>query len=145
MSLLVGREDFVSITLEPLDPREVEGLVRGDHFGAITTFCGRVRDHNEGHGVMSIFYEAYEEMALKVMREIVEESQTHFPSTLIVVHHRLGELKIGDAAVVVSVAAAHRKVTFEACAWVIDELKARVPIFKHERREGGEVWVGLGP
>ena len=104
-----------------------------------------IQDHNEGHGVMSIFYEAYEEMALKVMREIVEESQTRFPSTLTAVYHRLGELKIGDAAVVVSVAAAHRKVTFEACAWVIDELKARVPIFKHERREGGEVWVGLGP
>ena len=134
----------INLTDLPLDPREVERLVIADEYGAITTFCGRVRDHNEGHGVLSIFYEAYEEMTLKVMREIVDEGQAHFSETLIAVHHRLGELKIGDAAVVVAVASAHRQVTFEACAWVIDEIKARAPIFKHERREGGEVWVGLG-
>ena len=135
----------VHLTKERLDPREVERLVLSDQYGAVTTFCGRVRDHNEGHGVLSILYEAYEEMTVKVMREIVDETHRHFPSILVAVHHRIGELKIGDAAVVVSVASAHRKVTFEACAWVIDELKARAPIFKHERREGGEVWVGLGP
>lgn len=135
----------VLLTDQELDPRRIEQLVCNDQHGAMTTFCGRVRDHNEGHGVLSIRYEAYEEMALKVMYEIIEEADLRFPKVLIAVHHRIGELNIGDAAVIVSAASAHRKVTFEACSWVIDELKARVPIFKYERRKGGEVWVGLGP
>ncbi len=129
----------------PLLASTIEKQVLNDQCGAVTTFCGRVRDHNEGHGVLSIVYEAYEAMALKVIKEILGEADQKFPETRSVAHHRLGTLGIGDIAVIVSVAAAHRKVTFEACAWIIDELKARTPIFKHEQRDNGVVWVGLGP
>lgn len=133
------------LSYEALDPSALELRTINDACGAATIFCGRVRDHNQGEGVTSILYEAYEEMALKVMTELLIEADTRFPQTRSIAHHRLGELKVGDAAVVVVVAAAHRAVTFEACAWIIEQLKARAPIFKHERRLSGEVWVGLGP
>ena len=107
--------------------------------------CGRVRNHNEGHSVLSIVYEAYEKMAIKEIGDILVEADQKCLQTRSAAHHRLGSLEIGDAAVVVAVASAHRQVTFEACAWIINELKARTPIFKHEKREDGVVWVGLGP
>lgn len=150
MSVKVRRDTLLmderaQIKDEPLDPMTLEARVLNSTCGAVTVFCGRVRDHNEGVGVLSIFYEAYEEMALKVIRDILSEADVRFPDTRSIAHHRIGELKVGDAAVVVAVAAAHRQPTFEACAWIIEQLKARAPIFKHERREGGVVWVGLGP
>ena len=129
----------------PLSVSRVEDIVLNDQCGAVTTFCGRVRNHNEGHSVLSIIYEAYEKMAIKEIREILVEADQKFPQTRSAAHHRLGTLEIGDAAVVVAVASAHRKITFEACAWIINELKARTPIFKHEKRKDGVVWVGLGP
>ena len=135
----------IALISTPLDLTGIEALAWDQTCGAVTLFCGRVRDHNEGFKVLSICYEAYEEMALREMGEILTEADHRFPETRSWVHHRLGELEIGDAAVIVAVAAAHRQITFEACAWIIEQLKARVPIFKHERREGGVVWVGLGP
>ena len=133
------------LTTDTLEPEILEQQVWSSSCGAVTLFCGRVRDHNEGEGVTSIHYEAYEEMALKVIDEILVEADERFPDTRSLAHHRLGELQVGDAAVVVAVAAPHRQVTFEGCAWIIEQLKARTPIFKHERRESGVVWVGLGP
>lgn len=133
------------LTTEPLDLAALEQRVWRSSCGAVTTFCGRVRDHNEGEGVTSIRYEAYEEMALSVINDILAEADERFPMTYSLAYHRLGELSIGDAAVVVAVAAPHRQVTFEGCAWIIEQLKARAPIFKHEQRESGHVWVGLGP
>jgi molybdopterin synthase catalytic subunit len=142
LSALEGR---VALSYTPLIASEVEQLALRDAHGGVLTFTGRVRDHNEGEGVSGITYEAYDSMALKELVAIVEEASERFPKALTVVHHRLGVLAVGDIAVVVSVSAPHRAVTFEACAWVIDTLKARVPIFKHERRADGRVWVGLGP
>lgn len=138
-------ENRIKLIDQILSTQEIEDLVMNDQCGALTTFCGRVRNHNEGQDVLSIFYEAYETMAIKVMQEIIEEADQKFMDARSAVHHRLGELEIGDDAVIVAVAAAHRQVTFEACAWIIDQLKARVPIFKHERRKNGVTWVGLGP
>ena len=142
---LNGLNGRVALSYAPLQPQVTERLVLADAHGGVTTFTGRVRDHNEGQSVTGITYEAYESMALRELTAIVTEAGARYPDTLIAVHHRLGELQVGEVAVVVSVSAAHRAVTFEACARVIDELKARVPIFKHERRADGKVWVGLGP
>ena len=138
-------EPRVSLSQNPLNIEAAEQQVMSQACGAVTLFCGRIRDHNEGEAVTGIHYEAYETMALQELRDIVTEADQLFPQTRSVAHHRLGDLSIGDAAVVVAVAAPHRKVTFTACAWIIDQLKARVPIFKHERRESGVTWVGLGP
>ena len=135
----------VLLTTKPLCPLQAEALVLNDQCGAVTIFCGRVRDHNEGQGVLSITYEAYEAMAYKVMADIVAEAHLKFTPISALAHHRLGKLEVGDAAVVVAVASAHRKITFEACSWIIEQLKARTPIFKHEHRKDGVVWVGMGP
>ena len=135
----------VILSTNPLDPGAIEKEIYTLQYGALLTFSGRVRNHNEGKGVLRLVYEAYEPMAIKEMEAILEEADQKFPNTQSIIHHRLGSLELGDIAVDVSVGSAHRKVTFEACQWIIDELKARVPIFKHEHRHHGEVWVGLGP
>ena len=142
LSALEGR---VALSYEHLNPQVIEALALRDAHGGVLTFTGRVRDHNEGEGVVGIRYEAYESMALSELKAILEEADARFSEAFSVTHHRLGELKVGDVAVVVSVSAPHRAVTFECCSWIISELKARVPIFKHELRESGQVWVGLGP
>lgn len=121
-------------TLPPLDwPPEAGGVV---------TFWGRVRNHNEGRKVNSLEYTAYDTLALKEGQRILEEAQSRFPLTALRAVHRLGHLKIGEGAVVVEVAAPHRGEAFEACRWIIDEIKKRVPVWKKEHYESGEAqWV----
>ena len=143
MSLSIKKRVFLSTA--PLNPSQIEQEIYTPQYGALLTFSGRVRNHNEGKGVVRLVYEAYEPMAIKEMEGILQEADQRFPNTQSIIYHRLGTLELGDIAVVVSVGSAHRKVTFEVCQWIIDELKARVPIFKHEHRHDGEVWVGLGP
>ncbi len=128
----------------PLDPRALEAEVRSDHDGAIVTFTGVTRDHHDGQAVVSLAYEAYEEMAAKVMVEIFEATIRQHAIGRVRVAHRLGEVPVGEASVVVVVAAAHRGPAFEACRFLMDRLKASVPIFKRERLAGdaGERWVG---
>ena len=82
----------VQLKTECLSRQDIETLVMTDQCGALTTFCGRVRNHNEGQDVSSIFYEAYEAMALKVMQDIIEEADQKFIGIRSAVHHRLGEL-----------------------------------------------------
>ena len=90
-------------------------------------------------------YEAYASMAEKVMHKIVEEVEDEFEGARGIVEHRVGDLQIGDRAVVVAVSSPHRKAAFDACQKIIDRLKEDAPIFKREHRDGGVVWVGLGP
>lgn len=127
-----------------LDPRALEAEVRSDRDGAIVTFTGVTRDHHDGQAVVSLAYEAYEEMAAKVMVEIFEATIREHAIGRVRVAHRLGEVPVGEASVVVVVAAAHRGPAFEACRFLMDRLKASVPIFKRERLAGeaGERWVG---
>ena len=120
-------------------------MVVGPDRGGVVTFTGVVRDHTGAHEVERLEYEAYEPMALKVLEEIRAEAGARFPGVRLAVHHRLGVLGIGEAAVVVVAAAPHRAAAFTACAFVIDRLKEDVPIFKKEVRGDGSVWVGLGP
>ena len=131
----------------PLDPRALEAEVRSDRDGAIVTFTGVTRDHHDGQAVASLAYEAYAEMAAKVMVEIFEATVREYPIGRVRVAHRLGEVPIGEASVVVVVAAAHRGPAFEACRFLMDRLKASVPIFKRERLAGdaGDRWVGELP
>lgn len=133
------------LTRAPLDPRPLEAEVRSDEDGAVVTFTGVTRDHHEGRAVIKLAYEAYEEMAMKTMVEIFEEALRQFRIGRVRVAHRLGEVPVGEASVVVVVSAAHRGPAFEACRFVMDRLKASVPIFKREtyRDAGeGERWVG---
>jgi molybdopterin converting factor subunit 1 len=131
----------VLVTRAPLDARRCEELVRSDADGAVCTFTGVVRDHAEGRAVTAIEYEAYEEMAEAELRRIGEEVLAATGATAVALHHRIGELSVGEASVVVSASAAHRAESFDACRRAIDTLKARAPIWKREWGEGGAVWV----
>jgi molybdopterin synthase catalytic subunit len=129
---------------EPIDRRALEADVRTDQDGAVVTFAGVTRDHNEGQAVLGLAYEAYPEMAQRVVDALLVEAARAFPITRARVVHRLGPVPIGEASVVIVVAAPHRGAAFEACRFLIDRLKAQAPIFKQERLGGGggERWVG---
>lgn len=126
--------------LEDLPPLKV-----GPESGALVVFWGRVRDHNDGRRVAGLDYSSYEELAVKEGRRIVAEAVQKFGLDGVRAVHRVGTLVVGDAAVVVEVAAGHRGEGFDACRWIIDEIKARVPIWKEERYvEGDHAWVTPG-
>ena len=115
--------------------------VAGPARGAVVTFVGVVRDHHAGRSVLRLEYSAYPGMAESECRAVVEEAERRWP-VAIALRHRIGQLAVGDAAVAVVVAAAHRDVAFEACRSVIDEVKRRVPIWKKEHYADGSVaWV----
>lgn len=140
-----GTRARVKVSDQPLSVDAVLALVERRAAGAQVVMIGTVRDHAEGSVVESLEYEAYGAMAEKVMADIVDEVEREHPGTLCAVHHRVGHLGIGDRAVVVGVSSAHRKDAFAACQRIIDRLKEDAPIWKREHREGGVVWVGLGP
>lgn len=100
--------------------------------GAFVCFEGRVRNHNEGIEVTSLEYEVYEELAVKEAGRIVEEAKEKFDILEVVGVHRQGHLEIGDIAVWIGVISEHRGSAFEACRFVIDEIKRRLPVWKKE-------------
>ena len=131
----------------PLDARGLEHECRTDADGAVVTFTGTTRDHNEGAAVVSLRYEAYTEMAHKVMCGLFEETIKRFPITRARVAHRLGDVPVGEASVIVVVASPHRGPAFDACRFLMDRVKHEVPIWKREQlRDGdGTRWVGELP
>lgn len=110
--------------------------------GAYASFEGWVRDHNEGRRASGLRYEAYAALAEAEGARIIEEALVRFAIADAACVHRVGDLDVGDLAVWVGVSAAHRDAAFAACRWIIDETKARVPIWKHERYvEGDAAWL----
>jgi molybdopterin synthase catalytic subunit len=102
-----------------------------------------VRETNEGRAVSGLAYEAYDEMAEKELRSICEEAAERFDVGALRAIHRIGELELGAVSVVIGVAAPHRVDCYEASRYVIEELKKRLPVWKHERYVGGDAaWVG---
>jgi molybdopterin synthase catalytic subunit len=117
-----------------------------DRAGAYASFEGWVRDHNDGRPVHGLRYEAYATLATAEGQRIVEEAAARFAITGVHCVHRTGDLAIGDLAVWVGVSAGHRGAAFDACRFVIDEVKARVPIWKHERYADGDAsWLQPAP
>lgn len=111
--------------------------------GAVLIFQGRVRETNDGRVVTGLGYQAYGEMAEKELRTICEEAAGRFEVGAISAAHRVGELDPGEVSVVIGVAAPHRASCYEASRYVIEEIKARLPVWKRERYADGEaVWVG---
>ena len=114
--------------------------------GAVVSFCGRVRDHNEGRAVTRLEYECYEELAVSEGARVVAEARERFGASRVRCVHRTGDLAIGEPAVWVGVAAAHRDEAFAAARYVIDEVKKRVPIWKREHYpEGPAEWINAAP
>jgi len=126
------------VTPEPISAESVLPLVQRADCGAAVVFLGTVRDHNEGRVVRAVHYEAYREMAERVLREIVQEAAQRVPSAQVAAVHRLGELNIGDVSVAIAVATPHRAEALEACRYVIEEVKQRLPVWKQERYASGQ-------
>lgn len=136
----VSEAELVRATI---DVPALTAAAAGD--GAVCLFLGVVRDLNRGRAVLALEYEAYEEMALPLMREIAEEATRRFPVTAVRLVHRLGRLSVGEASVAVAVASPHRAEAFAACRFAIDTLKARVPIWKKELYADGSAWLDTAP
>lgn len=110
--------------------------------GGIATFTGIVRDHHQGKGVLYLDYECYEVMAEKEIERIIAEAKIKFPVHSVRILHRTGRIEIGEIAVAIEVIAEHRDEAFKACRFSIDEIKRRVPIWKHEfYTDGSNEWV----
>ncbi len=135
----------IKISPEPLDIQTCIERVTSPRCGGVNLFTGTVRSVTEDKKVLRLEYEAYESMALKEMRKIAEYILDKWSIENILIHHRTGILKTGEIAVVIAVAAPHRKDTFDACRYAIDTLKQTVPIWKKEVFADGEVWVGAHP
>jgi len=136
----------IAILERPLLVEETIEAVSGPNRGGVVTFTGVVR--REGHhlsDVVRLEYEAYVEMAEQVLADIAEEIEREWAGTEIAIHHRVGSLAVGEIAVAITAASAHRAPAFEACRAAIDRLKERAPIWKKEIGPGGEAWLGLGP
>jgi molybdopterin synthase catalytic subunit len=129
------------VKAEALDPERLVEHVRKDEAGAVALFYGVVRNNNMGRRVLYLEYDAYPEMATKVMRQIAEEATTAHPITDVAIQHRTGRLEIGEASLLIAVSAPHRKEAFEACHALVDRFKEVVPIWKKEVWEGGEEWI----
>lgn len=137
------------VTGRTLDPAQLISAVSDDANGAVSVFIGTVRSgssSSERQGrVLRLEYEAYTPMAEGELRMIAAEAIERFGVSRIVAHHRVGILPVGEIAVVVAVGAPHRAGAFDACRYMIEELKKRVPIWKKEVFEDGAVWVDPHP
>ena len=125
----------------PIDIAAVIASSGTSRDGAIATFIGRVRDHSDGVAVHRMDYEAYAEMAEAEMRRIGDELFARGGISTITIVHRTGALLIGDASVVVVVAAPHRDAAFPACQEALELIKSTVPVWKREHRDDGARWV----
>lgn len=127
---------------EPIDVRHVTEMVMRAGNGGIATFLGTVRDFADGSAVVGLEYSAYLEMAGRELAAIVAEAVSANPDADVAAVHRIGELAVGDVSIAIAAGHAHRGPAFDACRYVIEEAKRRVPIWKREHYASGESeWV----
>ena len=130
-----------AVISDPLDLPSLVRLVDAPGMGAVATFLGLVRDHNQGRRVTHLVYESYDALAERALSAIVGEAREQWPTTVLAIHHRTGPLAIGEASVAIVAASPHRADAFAACRYAIERIKQIVPIWKHEYFEGGDVWI----
>jgi MoaE-MoaD fusion protein len=139
----VSGGDF-RLSEEPLDLLAPVREVETEEAGAIATFVGTTRIHSRGRTVTHLDYEAYPEMAEKMMSDLAASLQDKYELCAVAIHHRVGRVGIGDPSVVIAVSAPHRQDALAACREAIDTLKETIPLWKKEVYEGGEEWIGRG-
>ena len=126
----------------PVDAAAMIAAATRADCGAVSVFLGTTRDHHDGRRVLRLAYEAYEPMAIAALERLEREARARFEIAACDIAHRLGEVPLREASVVVIVAAAHRGAAFDASRWVMDELKRTVPIWKREFFDDGDAeWV----
>jgi molybdopterin synthase catalytic subunit len=109
--------------------------------GAKVVFVGTVRGSNAGRSVTHLVYEAYEPLAVRILEKIGAEAEAYWPTAKVVLHHRVGRVRVGEASVAIVAASPHRAEAFSACRYTIERLKQIAPIWKHEFFTGGDVWI----
>ena len=136
-----GVESLIRITNDRLNLEEVMLELEDNSAGALSIFIGNVRNRGRSGNVSEIYYESYSKMAEQKMREIENEAQTKWEIKKLVAFHRIGNIKVGETSIIIGVSSEHRQEAFEACKYVIDNVKTRVPIWKKEISEEGQKWV----
>jgi molybdopterin synthase catalytic subunit len=135
----------VAVLEKALDGQAIRAAAQEPRAGALVLFEGCARNHHQGRVVEELAYEAFVPMAEASLTELRLQAIDRFALFACLVHHRIGPVPIGQAAVIVATAAAHRKESFEAAMWIMDRIKEQVPIWKRERYTGGdEAWVEAG-
>lgn len=136
---------MICITNERIDVARLLGEVHSQGAGAVVLFLGTAREQTGCRATASLDYECYGEMAERKLRELVEEARRRWPLIGCAVVHRVGRVELGEASVAVAVSSPHRQEAFEASQWLIDTLKAVVPIWKRENwADGTSEWVHPG-
>jgi len=131
-----------SISTIPLENLNLRADIYDDAAGAFTLFEGWVRNHNQGKAVITLEYEAYESLCVREANKIIQETKKRFDIINVRCSHRIGKLNIGEMAVWIGVTSAHRDPAFQACRYLIDEIKHRLPIWKKEYYANGDSgWV----
>jgi len=136
-----GVESLISITNNHLSLQEIMCELEDNSAGALSIFIGNVRNRGRTGNVSEIYYEAYSEMAEEKMREIENEAQTKWGIKKLVAIHRIGKLKVGETSIIIGVSSEHRHEAFEACKYIINNVKTRVPIWKKEVTEESQKWT----
>lgn len=132
---------MISITNNRLSLHEIMSELQDNSAGAISVFMGNVRNRGRSGNVSEIYYEAYSEMAEQKMREIENEAQTKWGIKKLVAIHRIGNIKVGESSIIIGVSSEHRHEAFEACKYVINNVKTRVPIWKKEISKESQKWA----
>ena len=139
---LSEQSDLIAVSPDPVDPSKVVAAVSAPEAGAVVLFVGTVRDHSPGRtGVTHLEYESYDEQVVDKIAEVVTEVRDRWPVRKVAAIHRVGELGVGEISIAVAVSSPHRVDAFEAGRYLIDEVKARAPIWKKEHWPGGAEWV----
>ncbi|HEY3352698.1 MAG TPA: molybdenum cofactor biosynthesis protein MoaE [Polyangia bacterium] len=133
------------VSAAPISIDEAVALVRHPGAGAVVLFVGTVRDEHEGRRVERLEYEAYVEMAERVLADVGAALEAGHAGVRVAILHRVGSLAVGDSAVIIACSAPHRAPAFDACREAIERLKREVPVWKKEYGEGGATWLGVGP
>ena len=132
---LIAERDGFALLDVAIDEGRLKDTLDDDSCGAFVCFEGRVRNHNNATSVERLTYYGYEDLALNQGRAIIEEAKRRFEITHAIAIHRIGALDIGDVAVWVGVVSAHRYPAFDACRWILDTIKADIPVWKQEYYE----------
>jgi molybdopterin synthase catalytic subunit len=133
--------DKVFVTDQPISATELAEIVSNNKSGAVVTFSGDVRNHDGGKDVTQLTYEIHPSAA-DVLKSVVEEVSARFELNDVAVAHRYGDIAIGECAFAVAVSAAHRGAAFEACSALVDTVKEKLPIWKHQVfADGSDEWV----
>jgi molybdopterin synthase catalytic subunit len=143
--LMIATTEF-KICFAPIELQAAYDLADNGANGAVVVMSGMVRNQTEGRPVEFLEYQAYEPMALRVFEQIASEVRQKWPIiTRVIIHHRIGKLRVGEISVLIAIGSPHRGEAFAACQYTIDTLKHQAPIWKKEHwSDGSSSWVSIG-